>query len=238
MPDDPRLAHRFTNARTLVLVDDEASTGKTLINLTTAFKQRFPSLERLVTVVITDWRGEKKRQECHAAMPIEASSASLLEGQYTFEAAADLVAVQMPKVTGNGACKDSILERNYGRLGLGSVTEVSELIASGAIEGKHGAKHLVLGTGEFAYPPFLLAEQLEKLGFDVVYQSTTRSPIMMGAAIGCALTFTDNYEDGIPNFLYNASADMYDRIIICHETPAQALDPRLVEALQARSLRL
>src|SRR4029450_10696987 len=97
--------------------------------------------------------------------------------------------------------------------------------------------HLVLGTGEFAYPPFLLAEELERRGLDVRYQSTTRSPIIEGGAIGTSLTFADNYGDGIPNFLYNARREDYDRIIVCHETPAATVDGGLLTALSPESIR-
>jgi hypothetical protein len=95
---------------------------------------------------------------------------------------------------------------------------------------------LVLGTGEFAYPPFLLAEELERHGLDVRYQSTTRSPIIEGGAIGCSLAFADNYGDGIPNFLYNARREDYDRILVCHETPAATIDGALLSALGAEAV--
>jgi hypothetical protein len=203
-------------------------------------------------------------------MPVATSSVSILEGQYTFRPAQNLQSIVMPNVVGNGGCKDHILQRNYGRLGLGCMLSqepqrkrdrgarseksgvLSEanrfshsdfgtgflpgVIDSGELLARRGAKHLILGTGEFAYPPFLLAERLEKHGFDVHFQSTTRSPIMLGGAIGTALSFQDNYEDGIANFLYNATADMYDRIIICHETPT--VDEALVSALSARTLEI
>jgi hypothetical protein len=97
---------------------------------------------------------------------------------------------------------------------------------------------LILGTGEFAYPPFVLAEQLERRGLDVLYQSTTRSPIMEGGAIGCSLTFADNYRDGIANFIYNARRDAYDRIVVCHETPVATVDPVLLNSLGATELEL
>ncbi|HEY9777478.1 MAG TPA: phosphoribosyltransferase domain-containing protein [Planktothrix sp.] len=235
MPDDTALAERFAGARSLVLIDDEASTGKTFINVSKAFKRRFHQLERAVTVIITDWRGEQKRQACHASMPIPTQSVSVLQGEYTFHPAPNLQSVVMPNVAGNGCGKDRLLLRNYGRHGVGTrltTFDVSKLNwpEPGQI------KLLVLGTGEFAYAPFLLAEQLEKHGLDVHFQSTTRSPIMLGGAIEQALTFEDNYEDGIPNFLYNATAEMYDDIIVCHETPT--VDEALLKALSAKSLEI
>jgi hypothetical protein len=99
-----------------------------------------------------------------------------------------------------------------------------------------GERVLVLGTGEFAYLPFKLAERLEAEGADVVCQATTRSPILISHDIETALSFADNYEDGIPNFLYNVRAGQYDRVAICYETPARTVQSDLVAALNAQVL--
>ncbi|MFP5303740.1 TRSP domain-containing protein, partial [Cobetia sp. SIMBA_158] len=56
-----------------------------------------------------------------------------------------------------------------------------------------GEKVIVVGTGEFVWRPFLLAERLERSGADVRFGSTTRSPIALGHAIEHALSFSDNY---------------------------------------------
>jgi len=59
-------------------------------------------------------------------------------------------------------------------------------------------------------------------------QSTTRSPIHQGNDIGRVCQFKDNYDDGIPNFIYNLNHDDYADIILCHETPlCESLNDRL-----------
>jgi hypothetical protein len=55
-------------------------------------------------------------------------------------------------------------------------------------------------------------------------------------AIGCRIEHTDNYGDGIVNFLYNARRSDYNRVILCHETPAGSVDQTLVDALGAETL--
>lgn len=91
----------------------------------------------------------------------------------------------------------------------------------------------MLGTGEFVWEPFLLAERLGSAGAQVLYSSTTRSPISTGFAIQSAIAFSDNYGLGIPNFVYNVAHQRFDRILLCTETPASSVDPRLLEALSA-----
>jgi len=92
---------------------------------------------------------------------------------------------------------------------------------------------MVLGTGEFIYPPFLLARALAAAGHDVEVQATSRSPVHSGGAIGCALRFADNYATQVPNYLYNVRRQAGRRVLICHETPPGSVDPALVAALDA-----
>jgi hypothetical protein len=98
---------------------------------------------------------------------------------------------------------------------------------------KHGEKILVLGTSEYVWRSFLLAEDLEQQGADVHFASTTRSPIAVGHAIHIARAFSDNYGLGIANFSYNVDPEHFDRIIICTETPATMVDQQLLAALNA-----
>ncbi len=236
-PEDPDDWKMLEHVRTIVLIDDEASTGNTFVNLIKAITQRFPSISRAVTVVITDWRGETVRQSNVSRMPVAYQSVACLEGTYRFNPKAHLQAVQMPNVVGNNGLKDGLVSGNFGRLGLRKPLEVSlsdrRFDSLSRLNLTPGNRVLVLGTGEFAYPPFLLAEALERGNIDVFCQSTTRSPIREGHAIGSRLEFADNYGDRIPNFIYNARAADYDHVIICHETPAETIDRQLVSELGA-----
>lgn len=270
LPEDQAHRRLFDSARTLVLIDDEASTGATFVNLAQAFKQRIPTIEHIVTGVITDWRGPARSARMLAQMPVSAAMISILEGEYQFQPAPNLVAMEMPKSVGNGHFKDGLLPRNQGRFGLSGRVPLSAAAydlaraaihrsqpaydkppQGGAVPGWMGsadtdrasnetsaAQVLVLGTGEFAYPPFLLAEELEAAGYDVRYQSTTRSPALIGGAMACGLTFADNYADGIGNYVYNVAPGQYERVIIAHETPDGSLDGDLLEALKAHALEM
>lgn len=255
-PEDEALKAMFYGARSLVLIDDEASTGKTFVNLVRNMTSIMPGVQHVVTGVITDWRGPKRTKETLAAMPCPASTIAILHGEYQFTPSPTLKLVEMPKVTGSADARDAMLPSNLGRLGLpadfynvnqaaarciaAALTSVACPALNFCAHGQHGEKFLVLGTGEFAYPPFLLAEALERSGFNVLYQSTTRSPIMVNdeLAIRCRIEHTDNYGDGIVNFIYNARREDYDRVLICHETPQGSVDDALVRALDAETLEM
>ena len=204
LPQDAATRDMMLNARSLVLVDDEASTGNTFINLSRALAEAgLDSIERIVTATLTDWSGDAVR----TAMGDHVSSVALLDGRYTF--AEDLTA-ELPEMR-----------------------EHLDTLAPG-LQVAAGERVLVIGTSEFVWRPFLLAERLERAGADVHFSSTSRSPIALGHAIDHALSFSDNYGLGIPNFLYNVAPGQFDRVLICSETPAAAVDPALVSALNAQ----
>ncbi|WP_010485230.1 phosphoribosyltransferase domain-containing protein [Pseudomonas sp. S9] len=224
MPLEPEA---LLNARSLVLVDDEASTGKTFINLHRALVDAgMNQLERVVTCVLTDWSGNAVRNSIGAST----QQVSLLQGCYQFNEDLEAPLPQMPAVGTVEAGNWPLSARNnWGRLG---VREVQDSLAPG-LQVKPGERVLVVGTSEFVWRPFLLAERLERAGADVHFSSTSRSPIALGHAIGHALSFSDNYGLGIPNFLYNVSPGQFDRVLICSETPAQAVSAQLLETLGA-----
>lgn len=227
LPQDPITRELMLNARSLVLVDDEASTGKTFINLLAALRDAgLRKVERVVTATLTDWSDNAVQKQ----LGDMASSISLLEGCYRFIENPDALLPDMPAV-GRVAQGDWPLaaEKDWDRLG---VREDHATLAP-SLTVNRGERILVVGTSEFVWHPFRLAERLEKAGADVHFSSTSRSPIALGHAIDHALSFSDNYGLGIPNFLYNVAPGQFDRVLICSETPAAAVDATLIQALNA-----
>ena len=227
LPVDPDVREMMLNARSLVLVDDEASTGKTFINLHRALVDAgLTQVERVVTCVLTDWSGDAVRK----TIGDSAHQVSLLQGSYTFHEDAEAPLPEMPAV---GTIEPGewplTAESDWGRHGIRVVEDTLAL----DLNVKAGERVLVVGTSEFVWRPFLLAERLERAGADVHFSSTSRSPIALGHAIGHVLSFADNYGLGIPNFLYNVSPGQFDRVLICSETPEQAVSAALIESLSA-----
>lgn len=227
LPADPAARELMLSARSLVLVDDEASTGKTFINLLHALTEAgLDHVEHVVTVTLTDW----SRGAVRKALGGKATAVSLLEGGYRFVEDVNAPLPEMPPVGRVAQGEWPIDPRNdWGR--LGAIKHEDTLAPDLSVE--HGERVLVVGTGEFVWRPFLLAERLERAGAQVHFSSTTRSPISIGHAIRSSLSFSDNYGLGIQNFLYNVAPGQFDRVLICTETAAQAVDPTLVEALGA-----
>ncbi|WP_306395226.1 phosphoribosyltransferase domain-containing protein [Telluria beijingensis] len=222
-PQDPALRELLLAARTLVLVDDEASTGNTFVNLAAACRRLNPGLERVHLATITNFMGRAATELLDARFGMPVTSGALVEGEFSF--------VQGALPPDQGAAQRFELDADrgastaFGRLGAARAIKAPEALAAQlAGEFAPGNRVLVLGTGEFMHVSTLLGDALQRHGVDTVVQSTTRSPILTWGAVGHALTFPDNYGEGIANYLYNVAPGQYDQVLVCHETaPGPAL---------------
>jgi hypothetical protein len=223
----------LTKARTIVLVDDEASTGNTFLNLTQACRRLNPALERVHLAVLANFMGAAATDALTARFGLPATMGALLGGDYRFSAS------DCPVDAAPAQRYDAQAERGaaavFGRLGLARALRTPDSLAHALAAGiGPEEKVLVLGTGEFMHPSTLLGAALERLGLDVMVQSTTRSPILTWGAVEHALSLLDNYGEGIPNFLYNVAPGQYQHVLVCHETPAGEALHAFARSLDAR----
>ncbi|WP_296953139.1 phosphoribosyltransferase domain-containing protein [uncultured Massilia sp.] len=232
-PSDPALHALLAAARTLVLVDDEASTGNTFVNLAHACRRLNPGIERVHLATIVNFMGAAATAGLDARFGLPVSTGALVEGTFSFAPGA------LSTTPGAAQRFDADAERGaspaFGRLGLARAVAAPDALATRLATGvAPGARVLVLGTGEFMHASTLLGAALERLGVDVVVQSTTRSPVLRWGAVAQALDFPDNYGEGIANYLYNVAPGQYDHVLVCHETaPGPALHG-LARTLDAR----
>jgi hypothetical protein len=184
-------------------------------------------LSVLLPATLTDWSGDA----LHQALGAKAQTVSLLSGSYQWQANPNVPPPDMPQVNSvaQGAWQPN-LALDWGRLGV--INHRHTLANKVSVQA--GQKVLVLGSSEYVWRSFLLAEDLEQQGAEVYFASTTRSPIAIGHAIKTARAFSDNYGLGIANFSYNVEPNDFDKIIICSETPASMMDSSLVTALNAQ----
>ncbi|MES2321715.1 MAG: phosphoribosyltransferase domain-containing protein [Pseudomonadota bacterium] len=233
MPPDAHKRELLLTARSLVLVDDEASTGNTFLNLLDACRKLNPGIAQVHLATITNFMGAQATEGLSARFGLPVTMGAAISGQYRFApgqlADGGAPAQRFDPGADRGANGD------FGRFGVDRpLTVPAELAERLAAAIEPGQTVLVLGTGEFMHPSYLLGKALEERGIDVAVQSTTRSPILTWGAVSAALTFPDNYGEGIANFLYNVPPGQYDHVFICHETaPGEALY-QLAGTLKAR----
>jgi hypothetical protein len=214
----PTDADLFHSAKSLVLIDDELSTGRTLANLATAYRRLNPGLAEVHIVSLTDWLADDRRAAVIDRIGLPTFFHSLLTGTFTFNDDPKFDPGPVPSAVGGGDFKDAILPAGSARFGVRGSVSVDDREMARTLDWRPEDRVLVLGTGEFAHPPYLLARHLETRGHDVHFQTTTRSPLMVGDALMSVLETADNYGDGIPNYVYNVADRHYDRIVLCYET--------------------
>lgn len=232
-PTDAALQRLLLNARSLVLVDDEASTGNTFLNLTAACRTLNPALERVHLATITNFMGAAANAALSQRFGLPVTIGAALSGEYTFTAG------QLQPSAGAAQLFEAHADRgasaDFGRLGLDRpLAQPIALAERLSADIGPDERVLVLGTGEFMHMAFLLGRALEARGINTVVQSTTRSPILQWGAVSHILGFPDNYGEGVENFVYNVSPGQYDHVFICHETPPNAALYQLATAVRGR----
>ena len=259
-------ADRVTQAqllasKTLIMVDDEASTGNTCVNVVTALRNAgLDQLEQVHLTTLVDWSLNQERHQhqdtadSDDAVPdqiakrlpnIKFQRHHLLSGAWTWTDAPNPEPITMPSVDTTEAGSHMLGDTgNWGRfptldstdgfdnylLKFQTAFKVFNKQAQSEkeqFEKKQLPKRiLVLGSNEFVWLPFLLAEWLETQtqNSTVNFSALTRSPIALGGAITTMLSFSDNYGLGMTNFAYNVEPNDWDLIVLCVETSADSVD--------------
>ncbi|WP_296405522.1 phosphoribosyltransferase domain-containing protein [Psychrobacter sp.] len=263
---DPKIQTQLLASKTLIMVDDEASTGNTCVNVVSALREAgLKQLQQVHLATLVDWSLGQQTSDDHIAerlQGIKFKRHNLMAGDWQWTDAPNPEPIDMPSVDTTEAGSQPLLHTgNWGRLPTFDSTEgfakflesfkntyekvrgvnaLSDLFGSGLSDVKavsdvsntESKRILVLGSNEFVWLPFLLAEWLEqqvidnvKRDIEVNFSALTRSPIALGGAIKAVLSFNDNYGLGMTNFAYNVVADQWDLIVLCVETPTESVDP-------------
>ena len=216
---DGKLAQKVSKARTLVLVDDECSTGRTFVAAAEALASRMPELAGIHTCCITDWTGD----EGAPSMPVAASDHSVLRGRLEWRSTGGSKAPEMAASSNHSGFAPDLGMSS--RAGIRHPERASRRVPASVA----GERVLVLGDGEHSYEALLVAEELEAAGCIAAVQCITRSPALVGHAMRTASRFDDAYGSGAPCFLYNILAHRPDRILVVAEVDG----PQVADAAAA-----
>ena len=251
---DTDIQAQLLASKTLIMVDDEASTGNTCINVVSALRDAgLTQLEQVHLTTLVDWSLEQTGLDDRIAkkLPnIDFYRHHLLSGAWQWTDAPNPEPIIMPSVDTTAAGSQPILPTgHWGRFPTLDSTDgfadyLKQFKKAFALFNNSDSsnqqatfdlnnlpkKILILGSNEFVWLPFLLAEWLEQntnanyAQHDIKFSALTRSPIALGGAITTMLSFTDNYGLGMTNFVYNVEPSAWDLIVLCVETPADSLD--------------
>jgi hypothetical protein len=218
-PQDETIKDVFESAETIVLIEDEITTGKTIKNLLNEYLSQVNNkIKRVVILTILDVRTLSDKVQLIQSFPnIQIITHSLSNTSLRFykEHDNDLF-IPKNKYIGNAIS----IPLNTGRQGVMYRNEnVSKQVSEIMLIIDKSTPITVIGTSEFTHWPKLFAEELEKNGYDVLMSSTSRAPLKVGNDIKTKLTFPDHYGEGIEHYLYNLDADR--KSIFCYENEEQ-----------------
>ena len=240
-------------SKTLIMVDDEASTGNTCVNVVTALRNAgLTELEQVHLTTLVDWSLNQNQAQADvddnisARLPnIDFHRHHLLSGAWQWTDAPNPEPITMPSVDTTEAGSYALGDTgNWGRFPTLDSTDgfafyLTKFQAAFNLFNQQAQSEkasfekeqlpqriLVLGSNEFVWLPFLLAEWLETQtqNATVKFSALTRSPIALGGAITTMLSFSDNYGLGMTNFAYNVEPSDWDLIVLCVETSADSVD--------------
>lgn len=228
---------------TVLFVDDEISTGKTLRNMVAQLTARWPALgEKTLVAASLLNRVTPEQEEALADAGINCRClVRLPQEDHTAQVADWTVTEAPPAVPQNLSFRQETLPGEglldpRKTLRIGAYDRSCQAVAEAMLSHTLGpvetlGKTLVLGTEECMYPALILGEKLERLGAEVCCHATTRSPIGLcdapGYPIRSGWKLPSFYEEERTTYVYNLRE--YDTVIVVSDT--KKTDLRAIQAL-------
>lgn len=210
------------NSNRIIFVDDEISTGKTILNFIEAMKQKnYINKDHKISVASIINGMNKENQKLFETMDIECSYLVKINTDEIVTPNLDDTCINQKNVSdidisfhqfkGKLSPATGVIIKDYNNacdnLANNILSSISDIKAK---------KILVLGTEEFMYPAIILAKKISDISIDVKIHATTRSPIEVhrdnNYPLNMRFEFKSFYCDNTKVFLYNLA--QYDKIII------------------------
>ncbi|WP_025564161.1 phosphoribosyltransferase domain-containing protein [Psychromonas sp. SP041] len=189
----PDLYDAIIKSKKLVIIDDEITTGRTIKVFLLQILPYLTDLEEIVITSIVDLMAtENHLKDLDIDIPIR--YISLVKANITLEKDPDFNPTLPNKVNSGLDLSDSISSAGRCAIRMPYREKLNAISST--------KNTLVIADGEHQYIPFLLAEQLEKSGVEVAFQSINRSPILVCDEIVNKYNITAN-TDGAEHYLYN-----------------------------------
>lgn len=187
------LMESIVKSKRLIIVDDEITTGRTIRVLLLKILQYLPDLEEIIITSVVNLL-EENNQLSGLELNIPIRYVDILKADIHLEKKPNFNPKLPAKV--NSKLTETLSANDTGRCGM-------LMPYSGKIQPiKASQSSIIIADGEHQYIPFLLAENLEKKGIDVVFQTINRSPILLCNEILNKYKIT-NRESDAEHYLYN-----------------------------------
>ena len=228
----PEDIYKLREADRIILVDDEITTGKSMLNIIKELKKT-TGVKKYEILTILDWRNIEYRnlyKDFIRKNKVEIEVRALISGDIEIEdnnvycnENESLLSEKMNVNSLNILSRKGQYLKFTGRFGvyfddikkleeecIRAANKIQEIIG-------YNKKILVLGHGENIYIPSRIASYLKG---DVYFKSTTRSPIYCSNEKGYLINEKNVfYHNGVKYYFYNKSRieEVYDKVILITE---------------------
>lgn len=238
-PIDGNVKDKIKNAKTLILVDDEITTGKTISNLANALiKSATNNIEKIFFISLTDWSGDAFKENTFPS-GIAIDRISLIKGQWHWQGNGK--SFELPEFNSiSGGVSVNSAPINTGKFWLEAPTKspLTELIFK-KINFNKEDRVVIIGCAEYLADPFQSAQEIQPYVKEIYFSSTTRSPAIPADffsyegdyGISSKITFPDIYGAQGMNYLYNISPSEWDHIIFCTDIAAKDVPSEMLSSL-------
>ena len=212
------LEDTIADVRSIVIVDDEFTTGNTLLNMVAALEGVFPEVQTkhiVAAAIVNRVRDENLlRLRNHGIEIVALCSPDTTDEEYAAQVACFTTQAASPVDTLPVSSEPIQVVTNVFEKHLGKDVITMSSISMG--------KTLVLGTEEWMHYPLRCAEQLSNISWlDVRFYATTRSPIAIcdreAYTVRSGFEIRSIYDEDRKIYLYNM--EHYDSAIIMSNCP-------------------
>ena len=234
VPKDPELRERWDQTQTLVVVDDEITTGRTLRQVSQVLEaDGLPLRERHALTLVATSDGSVPNEDT----PLTGwRIGALATAQVDWSASAQPSERLAPQgLTHLGQATGA---RMWGRVGAFAYPPPPAQVIR-CLDLQIGTSSIVylIAPGECMHPAFVLGQVLEATGRIVLLQSSSRSPVLLGEAIRSSLDCADGLGSGVRFFVHNPPPPG-SSIVALHESGGFESVRSLVEQLGAVALEV
>ena len=213
----------------VLFVEDEITTGNTILNFINEFKKINPNCKYSVASIL-NWQNDKNKKIFEEN---NIDRIFLVEGEIksSLPSLNDIVEnsvvdyynkIYEDSVKPSLYIKDSIQNSRHGvdadsfKMNCDRIVDESVVSLCSVLE--HGDSVMVIGTEEFMFYPLMIARDLQmSLGVEVKYRATTRSPICScfddNYIIKDSINLPSAYDENRETYLYNMNGD-YNKIVV------------------------
>ena len=213
----------------VLFVEDEITTGNTILNFINEFKKINPNCKYSVSSIL-NWQNEKNRKifEENQIERIYLVNGEIKETLPHLDVHINQVInyyecqyndVKIPSLVLNSSIKNSRKGINPNKIRLNYKNIINNVLKNKNFKDINEKDNImVIGTEEFMFYPLMIAKEIQDLfKCNVKYRATTRSPISTcnedGYIIKDGITLPSAYEKNRQTYLYNMIGN-YDKIIV------------------------